>query len=134
MLITKNGTTLNVTKGAFNALFKHQGWKKANKKDNSHKEVTYMNPKPNKEKKANNDIPFGNLMSQDENEEKKLAQGQVQGTVDDDEEDDDDDDFTVILEDMNVKQLIEYADEKDIDLGDAKRKDDIIAVIKAAEE
>lgn len=37
------------------------------------------------------------------------------------------------LEERTIKQLEKYAEDNDIDLGDAKRKDDIIEAIRAAE-
>lgn len=135
MLIKKNGTVLDVTKGAFKALFKDQGWTKVknSEADSEHKETTqkstnFMSPQPEKddmksedEKKTSNH-PFQQLMDnlnkQEENQE----------------ENDDDDEVETPLTEMTVKQLVEYADEKGYDIGDATKKADIIQAILAAEE
>lgn len=136
MLIKKNGTVLDVTKGAFKALFKDQGWTKAKSSevDSENKETTqkptnFMSPQPekddvkseNEEKTLNH--PFQQLMENfnkpEENQE---------------ENDDDEDDVEIPLTEMTVKQLVEYADEKGYDIGDATKKADIIQAILAAEE
>lgn len=38
------------------------------------------------------------------------------------------------IEDMTVPELKDYAKQKEIDLGDATKKDDIVGIIKKAEE
>lgn len=137
MLIKKNGTVLDVTKGAFKALFKDQGWTKvkSSEVDSEHKETTqkstdFMSPQPEKddiksedEEKTSNH-PFQQLMDnfnkQEENQEE--------------EDDDEDDEVETPLTEMTVKQLVEYADENGYDLGDATKKADIIQAILAAEE
>lgn len=137
MLIKKNGTVLDVTKGAFKALFKDQGWTKvkSSEVDSEHKETTqkstnFMSPQPEKDDvKSENEgkisnHPFQQLMDnfnkQEENQEE--------------EDDDEDDEVETPLTEMTVKQLVEYADENGYDLGDATKKADIIQAILAAEE
>lgn len=126
MYIEKNGTILNVSKGAFFALFEKDGWKKA--KDLTHVEKhaqsgSFMAPQPSErtgksEKKAEpetDEVPFGNLF-----------QGNDETPVSDLDED-----YEVVLEDMTVKELKAYAEEKDIDLDGATKKEDIIGIIRA---
>lgn len=116
MLISKNGTRLSVTRGAYNDIFKSMGYAPISADSKSKKESknSYMAPKP--EKNLNNDVPFGNMLN----------------TADIMEEDNDDDEYDVVLEEMTVKQLVEYADDNDIDLGEATRKADIIEAIRKA--
>lgn len=135
MLIKKNGTVLDVTKGAFKALFQDQGWTKVKSsevdsedKETTQKSTNFMSPQPEKddmksegEEKTSNH-PFQKLMDnlnkQEENQE----------------ENDDDDEVETPLTEMTVKQLVEYADEKGYDIGDATKKANIIQAILAAEE
>lgn len=137
MLIKKNGTVLDVTKGAFKALFKDQGWTKVKSsevdsedKETTQKSTNFMSPQPEKDDvKSENEgeisnHPFQQLMDnfnkQEENQEE--------------EDDDEDDEVETPLTEMTVKQLVEYADENGYDLGDATKKADIIQAILAAEE
>lgn len=134
MLIKKNGTVLDVTKGAFKALFKDQGWTKvkSSEVDSENKEITqkstnFMSPQPekddmkseNEEKTSNH--PFQQLMDNLNKQEEN-------------QEENDDDEVETPLTEMTVKQLVEYADEKGYDIGDATKKADIIQAILAAEE
>ena len=134
MLIKKNGTVLDVTKGAFKALFQDQGWAKvkSSEVDSEHKETTqkstnFMSPQPEKddvnsedEGKASNH-PFQQLMDNLNKQEEN-------------QEENDDDEVETPLTEMTVKQLVEYADEKGYDIGDATKKADIIQAILTAEE
>lgn len=133
MLIKKNGTVLDVTKGAFKALFKDQGWTKVKNSevDSENKEITqkptnFMSPQPEKddvksenEEKISNH-PFQQLMDNFNKQEKN--------------QEEEDDEVETPLTEMTVKQLVEYADENGYDLGDATKKADIIQAILAAEE
>ena len=135
MLIKKNGTVLDVTKGAFKALFKDQGWTKVKSsevdsedKETTQKPTNFMSPQPEKddvksekEEKASNH-PFQQLMDNFNKQEENQ------------EDDDEDDEVETPLTEMTVKQLVEYADEKGYDIGDATKKADIIQAILAAEE
>lgn len=134
MLIKKNGTVLDVTKGAFKALFKDQGWTKVKSseidsedKKTTQKSTNFMSPQPEKddiksedEEKISNH-PFQQLMDNLNKQEKN-------------QEEDDDDEVETPLTEMTVKQLVEYADEKGYDIGDATKKADIIQAILTAEE
>ena len=135
MLIKKNGTVLDVTKGAFKALFKDQGWTKVKSsevdsedKETTQKSTNFMSPQPekddvkseNEEKTSNH--PFQQLMDNFNKQEENQ------------EDDDEDDEVETPLTEMTVKQLVEYADEKGYDIGDATKKADIIQAILAAEE
>lgn len=134
MLIKKNGTVLDVTKGAFKALFKDQGWTKVKSseidsvnKEIAQKPTNFMSPQPekddvkseNEEKTLNH--PFQQLMKNFNEQEEN-------------QEENDDDEVETPLTEMTVKQLVEYADEKGYDIGDATKKADIIQAILAAEE
>lgn len=130
MLIKKNGTVLDVTKGAFKALFKDQGWAKVKNSevDSEHKETTqkptnFMSPQPEKD----------DIKSEDEG---KISNHPFQQLMDNqkEENDNEDDEVETPLTEMTVKQLVEYADENDYDLGDATKKADIIQAILTAEE
>lgn len=134
MLIKKNGTVLDVTKGAFKALFKDQGWTKvkssevdSENEETTQKSTNFMSPQPEKddtksedEKKTSNH-PFQKLMDNLNKQEEN-------------QEENDDDEVEIPLTEMTVKQLVEYADEKSYDIGDATKKADIIQAILAAEE
>lgn len=134
MLIKKNGTVLDVTKGAFKALFKDQGWTKVKSsevdsedKETTQKSTNFMSPQPEKddmksegEEKISNH-PFQQLMDNLNKQEEN-------------QEENDDDEVETPLTEMTVKQLVEYADEKGYDIGDATKKADIIQAILTAEE
>lgn len=117
MKIKKGTTVLNVTRGAFQSLFKPYGWKEY-KGSTSKKPVGnthFMNPQPTKEHSEIevSDVPFGNIMTE-----------QVQP-----EEFESDEEFEIVLDDMTVKELVAYAEENGIDLGGATRKSSIIHII-----
>lgn len=125
MYIEKNGTILNVSKGAYFALFEKDGWKKVKDPAKSKKPAqngNFMSPQPSKndeevtETKVD-EVPFGNLFQN--NEDVALDTSDM------------DDDYEVVLEDMTVKELKAYAEEKDIDLDGATKKEDIIGMIRA---
>lgn len=135
MLIKKNGTVLDVTKGAFKALFKDQGWTKAKgsevdseDKETTQKSTNFMSPQPEKEdvksenEEKTSNRPFQQLMDNFNKQEENQ------------EDDDEDDEVETPLTEMTVKQLVEYADEKGYDIGDATKKADIIQAILTAEE
>lgn len=123
MYIEKNGTILNVSKGAYIALFEKDGWKKVKDPDRVEKHAqngNFMSPQPiKKDEEATEtkveEVPFGNLF-----------QGSDETSVSDPDED-----YEVVLEDMTVKELKAYAEEKDIDLDGATKKEDIIGMIRA---
>ena len=125
MYIKKNGTILNVSKGAYIALFEQDGWKKVKDISKLEKHVqngNFMSPQPSKnneeiaETKVD-EVPFGNLFQN--NEDVALDTSDM------------DDGYEVVLEDMTVKELKAYAEEKDIDLDGATKKEDIIGMIRA---
>lgn len=123
MYIEKNGTILNVSKGAYIALFEQDGWKKVKdpaKAEKHAKKDNFMSPQPIKKDEEVTEakveeVPFGNLF-----------QGNDETSVNDLDED-----YEVVLEDMTVKELKAYAEEKDIDLDGATKKEDIIGMIRA---
>ena len=123
MYIEKNGTILNVSKGAYIALFEQDGWKKVKDPDKAEKHAqkgNFMSPQPIKKDEEVTEtkveeVPFGNLFQ--DNDETSVN--------------DPDEDYEVVLEDMTIKELKAYAEEKDIDLDGATKKEDIIGVIRA---
>lgn len=124
MYIEKNGTILNVSKGAYFALFEQDGWKVVkdiNKTKKHAKNSNFMSPQPSNKadtesKPKAEEIPFGNLFQ--DNDETSL-------------EIEDDGDYELVLEEMTNKELRAYAEEKGIDLDGATKKEDIIGVIRA---
>ena len=133
MLITKNGKVIRVTKGAFKDIFKKDGWREAKSDDlrNENRPNGDLVMKPTSigledtediedgNGKRVNDIPFGNLIQNDEED------------IDEDEDEDEE----KPLSEMTVPELRAFADEHDIELGDATKKDDIRKIIsKAIEE
>lgn len=122
MYIEKNGTILNVSKGAYFALFEKDGWKVVkdiNKTKKHAKNSDFMSPQPHEKEKSEpknafEEMPFGNMFQS--NDETSIE---------------DDEDYEVVLEDMTNKELKAYAMEKGIDLDGATKKEDIIGVIRA---
>nr|DAP13409.1 MAG TPA: dimeris T4 recombination endonuclease VII [Caudoviricetes sp.] len=127
MYIEKNGTVLNVSKGAYIALFEQDGWRKVKDPGKAEKHAqsgNFMSPQPTKKDEEVTEtkveeVPFGNLF-----------QGNDETSVENPDEDLDED-YEVVLEDMTVKELKAYAEEKDIDLDGATKKEDIIGMIRA---
>lgn len=113
MKIKKDGTVLNVSKGAFTALFAPMGYV-----DFYEDAETVANkPVKHQEQLASEDIPFGNILNNEP-------------LYDNDEPEDDD--YEVVLEDMTVSELVEYAAEQDIDIEGLRKKQEIINKIKKA--
>ena len=119
MYIEKNGTILNVSKGAYFALFERDGWqivKSTNKTKKHTKNGNFMAPEPIQDSASQaeaEEMPFANVFQADEATAVE------------------DDDYEIVLEEMTVKELKALAEEKDIDLDGATRKEDIIGVIRA---
>lgn len=111
MLIKRNGTVLSVTKGAFNALFKDKGWEPASGHNADKGNANFMSPQPktkvHTDTEPARDMPFSNMYKED--------------TA-----------YTVLhtYEDMTVRQLVEFAEENEIDLDGKTKKSDIIRIIK----
>lgn len=135
MLIRKNGTVLDVTKGAFKALFKDQGWTKAKSsevdsrnKETTQKTTNFMSPQPKK----------GDVKSEDSEEEtsnhpfQQLMENFNKQDGNDENSDENDNEVETPLTEMTVKQLVEYADENGYDIGDATKRADIIQAILTA--
>lgn len=121
MLIEKDGTVLNVTRGAFLSLFQSQGWYPSEKSSTTSKKQqdseTFMSPQPTKKKakaeekkESASEIPFGNMLNE--------------------YEEDGDEDYDLVLEDMTIKELIEYAAERDLDIEGLTKKSQIIKAIR----
>ena len=127
MLIHKNGTTLDVTKGAFVALFANQGWaigENLGEAEKVAKNINFMSPQPNSSQEASEESSvnpfFKHLMGENEGEE-------VENLEDEEAE--------ILLEEMTNKELLEYAKEHEIDLsGITKRQERINAIKEAMSE
>lgn len=121
MIIYKNGQTLEVTKGAFTALFEPLGWvTEAPAKTKSNK-TTKMSPQP--EKSGNSILPesdlFKALKSQEEQEK----------PVEDFSEEEE---VEIPISEMTLEELIDFADSKGIDIDGLTKKRDIRRAIEAA--
>ena len=125
MLIHKNGTTLDVTKGAFDALFANQGWAIEEKLDEAEKvakNTNFMSPQPNisqetSEEESSVNPFFKHLMGENEETE---------------EEDLEDEEAEILLEEMTNKELLAYAEEREIDLSGITKRQERINAIKSA--
>ena len=124
MLIHKNGTTLDVTKGAFDALFANQGWaigEKLGEAEKVDKNTNFMSPQPNSSQEASEESSvtpfFKHLMGENEGEE-------VENLEDEEAE--------ILLEEMTNKELLEYAKEHEIDLSGITKRQERINAIKSA--
>lgn len=112
MLIKKNGTVIDVTKGAFKSLFADNGWKETTDSADAKGIIKYMTPQPSIvqiKEEPKTEMPFDNMMDEFEDEAEE---------------------YDVVLEDMTVRELIRFAHENGIDLNGKTRKDDIIRVIE----
>lgn len=108
--ITNGIQTLQVTEGAFKALFEPEGWKKGKSvKKAEEKEKT----------PENNDLP-------------PLMPGDMTGGEEDD--DDEDEDYETPISDMTVNELKAYAEEHDIDISEAHNKTQLRHIIEEAVE
>lgn len=125
MLIHKNGTTLDVTKGAFDALFANQGWtigEKLGEAEKVDKNTNFMSPQPNSSQEASEEESsvnpfFKHLMGENEEEEvEDLEDGEAE----------------ILLEEMTNKELLEYAKEHEIDLSGITKRQERINAIKSA--
>lgn len=128
MLIHKNGTTLDVTKGAFDALFANQGWaigEKLGEAEKVDKNTNFMSPQPNSSQEASVEESsvnpfFKHLMGENEETEGENLE---------------DEEAEILLEEMTNKELLEYAKEHEIDLsGITKRQERINAIKEAISE
>jgi len=140
MLITKNGITLNVSKGAYNASFKAQGWvEDKDGQETVKNNPTQMAPQPetsenselslDKEPEEDADAKIDDLSTEkdstntlvtDEEKDAEAAENVAENTVE-----------TPISE-MTVNELIEYADEHNIDISGLQGKAKIRAAIEAS--
>lgn len=130
MLIKKGDSVLNVTKGAFTALFANMGYQPATTDEEVQrkgrgtsfmlKQTVSETPKKNEA----NETPFGWMFDSDE-----YSQNQYEESLDYEGQD-----FKVVTDEMTVKELISYSNERGIDLRGAAKKSDIIRIINAAME
>ena len=130
MLIHKNGTTLDVTKGAFDALFANQGWAIREKLDEAEKvakNTNFMSPQPNSSQETSEESSVNPFF--------KHLMGENEETEGENLEDLEDEEAEILLEEMTNKELLEYAKEHEIDLsGITKRQERINAIKEAMSE
>lgn len=125
MLIHKNGTTLDVTKGAFDALFANQGWaigENLGEAEKVDKNTNFMSPQPNSSQEASEEESsmnpfFKHLMGENEETEGENLE---------------DEEAEILLEEMTNKELLEYAKEHEIDLSGVTKRQERINAIKEA--
>lgn len=131
MLIHKNGTTLDVTKGAFDALFANQGWaigENLGEAEKVAKNTNFMSPQPNSSQEASEEESSVNPFF-------KHLMGENEETEDEAPENLEDEEAEILLEEMTNKELLEYAKEHEIDLsGITKRQERINAIKEAISE
>lgn len=131
MLIHKNGTTLDVTKGAFDALFANQGWAIGEKLDEAEKvakNTNFMSPQPNTSQETSEEESSVNPFF-------KHLMGENEETEEEDPENLEDEEAEILLEEMTNKELLAYAEEHEIDLsGITKRQERINAIKEAMSE
>lgn len=128
MLIHKNGTTLDVTKGAFDALFANQGWaigEKLGEAEKVAKNTNFMSPQPNSSQEASEEESSVNPFF-------KHLMGESEETEEEDPENLEDEEAEILLEEMTNKELLEYAKEHEIDLSGITKRQERINAIKSA--
>lgn len=109
MITITNGTqTLQVTEGAFKALFEPEGWRKGT-----------ADKKVEKEEKVpeNNNLP-------------PLVPGDM--AEDEDEYDEEDEDVETPISEMTINELKAYAEEHNIDISEAHNKNQLRNIIEEA--
>lgn len=116
MKIIKNGVVLDVTKGAYESLFKSDGWQPYDGLQDPRPQE-FMMPQPKMpqqpqraHKPSKTDIPFSEIMQQ---EESSLSER---------------------LENMTKDELTEYAHQNGIVIDGASKKSQIVSIIRAAME
>lgn len=115
MKITKHGEILNVSKGAFKASFEKDGWTEVDKgSENTEKPVEIV------EKEAYmSEVPFAQIGQPAEEE---------------DFENEEEEEMEVPISEMTVTELVEFAEDHDIDISGIKGKENIKQAILASLE
>lgn len=140
MLITKDGITLNVSKGAFDASFRTQGWVKG---EGTHEEVKntpiQMAPQPVKESKPVEESDLSLDKAEDAKNDDLSHEGESVNNLVSDEEKDaensekvDENAIETPISEMTVNELIDFADEHNIDISGLQGKAKIRAAIEAS--
>lgn len=115
--IKKDGQTLTVAKGAFDALFAPMGWTKAEEPSSPDRKNKRMHPQPEKIADLSPDFPFGGNLPSDGLE---LTAEEQFSTENEDilppDEPLEDDEVEIPLSEMTISQLIEFADAHNIDI------------------
>lgn len=115
--ITNGKETMEVSKGAFKALFEPYGWKLEGEKiGNLSVESSSPDTLSESEEKDDESNNLPPLNGKDDEEE-------------DDEEDDEEEDIETPFSEMTVRELQQYARKHDIDVSQAKSKKDLKDII-----
>lgn len=119
--ITNGKETMEVSKGAFKALFERYGWKLEDEKIvdlsvGSSSDYT-LSEDEEKDDERNNLPPLSSKDDEGEEEE------------DDEYEDESEDEVEIPFSEMTVRQLQDYADEHDIDVSEANNKKELRKII-----
>lgn len=116
--ITNGKETMEVSKGAFKALFEPYGWKLEDEKivDLS-VENSLSDTLPENEEKDDESDSLPPLSGKDDEEE------------DDEEDDEEEEDVETPFSEMTVRELQQYARKHDIDVSQAKSKKDLKDII-----
>lgn len=116
--ITNGKETMEVSKGAFKALFERYGWRL---EDQNIDDLSVDN--------SSNDTLSENVEKDGENEN-LTPQGDEEDEEEDDEyEDEPEDEVEIPFSEMTVRQLQDYADEHDIDVSEANNKKELRKII-----
>lgn len=114
--ITNGKETMEVSKGAFKALFEPYGWKLEDEKiDALSVESSLSDTLPESKEKDDESNNLPPLNGKDDEEE--------------DEEDDEEEDIETPFSEMTVRELQQYARKHDIDVSQAKSKKDLKDII-----
>lgn len=115
--ITNGKETMEVSKGAFKALFEPYGWKLEGEKIGSLSvESSLSDTLPESKEKDDESNNLPPLNGKDDEEE-------------DDEDDDEEEDIETPFSEMTVRELQQYARKHDIDVSQAKSKKDLKDII-----
>lgn len=115
MKITKHGEILNVSKGAFKASFERDGWIELDKESSD----VETHAKNNGSAPDMSEVPFAQIGQPAEEE---------------DFENEEEEEMEVPISEMTVTELVEFAEDHDIDISGIKGKENIKQAILASLE
>lgn len=119
MKITKHGEILNVSKGAFKASFEKDGWTELGKESSD----VETHAKNNESAPDMSEVPFAQINQSAEEEPEDIE-----------EEFEEEEELETPISEMTVTELVEFAEEHDIDISGIKGKENIKQAILASLE